>query len=87
MKFTEIFNKLTGISCPLFGLSWNPPESQRKIAQKIIIFLEARRFLYSPYEYETVHPVISSVVETKNFLTSELVTMMILGIMLLDLVI
>lgn len=72
MKHTEIFNRLTGISCPVFGVSWNPPESQRKIAQKIIIFLEARRVLYSPYEYETVHPVISSVVEIKNFLTSAL---------------
>ena len=72
MKHTEIFNRLTGISCPVFGVSWNPPESQRKIAQKIIIFLEARRVLYSPYEYETVHPVISSVVEIRNFLTSEL---------------
>lgn len=28
--------------------------------------------MYSPYEYETVHPVINSVVEIKNFLTSEL---------------
>lgn len=72
MKHTEIFNRLTGISCPVFGVSWNPPVSQRKIAQKIIIFLEAKRVLYSPYEYETVHPVITSVVEIKNFLTSEL---------------
>ncbi|WP_059051379.1 DUF6650 family protein [Paenibacillus senegalimassiliensis] len=72
MIYTEIFNRLTGISCPLFGVSWNPPENQRKIAQKIIIFLEARRILYSSYMLETVHPVISSVVEIKNFLTSEL---------------
>lgn len=72
MKHTEFFNRLTGISCPVFGVSWNPPESQRKIARKIIIFLESKRVLYSPYEYETVHPVISSVLEIKHFLTSEL---------------
>jgi len=72
LKYTEIFNRLTGISCPVFGVSWNPPENQRKIAKKIIIFLEARRVLYSPYEYETLYPVISSVVEIRNFLTSVL---------------
>lgn len=72
MKYPEIFNKLTGISCPVFGVSWNPPESQRKITQKIVIYLEAKRVLFLPYEYETVHPVISSVVDIKNFLTSEL---------------
>jgi len=72
LKHTDIFNRLTGISCPVFGVSWNPPENQRKIARKIIIFLESKRVLYFPYEYETVHPVISSVVEFKHFLTSEL---------------
>lgn len=72
MKFTDVLSRLTGLSFPVFGVSWNPPESQRSIARKIIVFLEARRVLYSPYEYETVHPVISSVVEIKNFLSSEL---------------
>jgi len=72
MKYTELLNRLTGISCPFFGMSWNPPESQMVIARRIIIFLEARRVLYCPYEYETVHPVISSIVEIKNYLTSEL---------------
>lgn len=72
MKYTEIFNRLTGVSCPVFGISWNPPESQRNIARRIVIFLEARRVLYSPYALETVHSVASSVVEVRNFLTSEL---------------
>lgn len=72
MRFIDILNRLTGISCPVFGVSWNPAESQRSIARKILVFLEARRVLYSPYEYETIHPVISSVVEIKNFLSSEL---------------
>ena len=72
MLHKDIFNRLTGISCPLFGVSWNPPESERKIAQRIIYFLEAKRVLYSPYEYETVYPVINSVIEIRNLLTSEL---------------
>lgn len=72
MKHTEILNRLTGLSCPLFGISWNPPESQRSLARKIIIFLEPRRVLYSAYEYESVCPCIQSVTEIKNYLTSEL---------------
>ena len=72
MQFKEIMNKLTGISCPVFGISWNPSETERNIARRIIIFLEPRRVLYSPYEYETIHPCIHSVAEIKHYLTSEL---------------
>ncbi|HDX7083471.1 TPA: hypothetical protein RQA65_000919 [Clostridioides difficile] len=72
MRKVDIFNKLTGISCPIFGVSWNPPESERKIARRIIVFLEPKRVLYSPYEYETIEPVVNSVIEIKNYLTSEL---------------
>lgn len=72
MNFKDCLHRLTGISCPFFGVSWTPPESQRKIARKIINHLEARRVLYSAYEYETVGPVVNSVAEIKNFLTAEL---------------
>lgn len=72
MKFKELANRLTGISCPVFGVSWNPQETERSIARRIIIFLEPRRVLYSPYEYETVHPCIDSIVEIRNYLTAQL---------------
>lgn len=47
MRFTELLNRLTGISCPVFGVSWNPVDTERSIARRIIIFLEPRRVLYS----------------------------------------
>lgn len=72
MRFSEILNRLTGISCPVFGISWNPVDTERSIARRIIIFLEPRRVLYSAYEYESVCPCITSVTEIKNYLTSEL---------------
>lgn len=72
MKSTEIFDRLTGISCPLFGISWNPPVLERTIAREVIVFLEPRRVLYAAYEYESVCPCITSVTEIKNYLTSEL---------------
>ena len=43
MRFSEILNRLTGISCPVFGISWNPVDTERSIARRIIIFLEPRR--------------------------------------------
>ncbi|MDJ0304854.1 DUF6650 family protein [Dehalobacter sp.] len=72
MRFSEILNRLTGISCPIFGVSWNPAETERAIARRIIISLEPRRVLYSAYEYESVCPCIQSVTEIKYMLTSEL---------------
>ena len=72
MRFKELANRLTGISCPVFGVSWNPQETERSIARRIIIFLEPLRVLYSPYEYETVHPCIDSVIEIRNYLTAQL---------------
>ena len=72
MKFAEILNRLTGISCPVFGISWNPVELDRNIARKIIISLEPRRVLYSAYEHESVCPCIKSVTEIKYYLTDEL---------------
>lgn len=72
MKFSEVLNKLTGISCPIFGISWNPSVIERTIARRTVVFLEPRRVLYSAYEYESVCPCITSVTEIKNYLTSEL---------------
>lgn len=72
MQFKEILSKLTGIGGPIFGLSWQPSENERSMAKRIIIFLEPRRVLYSEYEYELVHHCITSVIEIRNFLTSEL---------------
>lgn len=72
MKFKELVNRLTGISCPVFGISWNPPDLERSIAREIIIYLEARRVLYRDLDYESLHPCIISVTEIRNYLTSEL---------------
>lgn len=72
MKFDEITSRLTGISCPVFGVSWNPPESERKIARRVITFLENRRVLYSPYDFEVPDHCSQSVIEIRHFLTAEL---------------
>lgn len=72
MKFEEIINRLTGISCPVFGISWNPSETNRAIAQRVITFLEDRRVLYNPSEIEIPDHCVQSVVRIREYLTNEL---------------
>ena len=72
MKFSEITSRLTGISCPIFGISWNPPDAERNIARRVITFLENRRVLYGPFDWEVPDHCVQSVIEIRHFLTSEL---------------
>ena len=72
MKFQEIANRLTGISTPIFGVSWNPPELQVSVARRVITFLEDRRVLYVPSEMEIPRHCVQSVLEIRRFLTDEL---------------
>ncbi len=67
--FKDIASKLTGFSTPFFGISWQPPETERKIAKSVVTFLEDRRVLYNPTEFELPQHCISSVVEIRHFLT------------------
>ena len=53
IPFKKIVKSLTGISTPVFGISWNPPETDREIVSKLVIFLEDRRALYNAYNIET----------------------------------
>lgn len=72
MKFKNIIKHLTGVSCPIFGISWTPPESDRIKAHKVIRFLEDRRVLYNPYELECRDHCFHSIIDIRHFLTSEL---------------
>jgi hypothetical protein len=72
MKFNDITSRLTGISCPIFGISWNPPASERDLARRVIAFLEDRRVLYNPSEMEMPEHCVHSVIEIRHYITSEL---------------
>lgn len=72
MKFAEIAKRVTGFSTPIFGVSWNPPESERAVAKRIIAQLEDRRVLYKPSEMEVPDHCVSSVVEIRRMLSKEL---------------
>ena len=72
MRFDEIAHRLTGFSCPIFGVSWNPPEAERAVARRVLTFLEDRRVLYVPSEVEVPAHCVESVLEIRRFLTHEL---------------
>lgn len=69
VTFKKMAKSLTGFSTPVFGVSWQPPESDRDIIRKLIVFFEDRRALYNPYILESPHWVAASVLEIRKKLT------------------
>lgn len=72
MRFQEILARLTGLSTPIFGASWSPPEPHVAVARRVVTVLEDRRVLYVPSEMEVPDHCVRSVLEIRQFLTSEL---------------
>lgn len=72
MRFTEIVNRLNGISCPIFGVQWTPPVLDVTVARRVIGFLEDRRVLYNPFAWEEPGHCVDSVLDIRRFLTSEI---------------
>ncbi len=72
MKFKDVIKRLTGISSPIFGVSWNPGNTSFDVAKRVISFLEDRRVLYSPSEMEIPSHCVQSVLEIREFLTEQI---------------
>jgi hypothetical protein len=72
MKFSEIAKRLTGISTPFGGLSWEVSELEISVARRVITFLEDRRVLYAPDQLELPNHCVQSVLDIRHFLSNEL---------------
>jgi len=72
IRFTEIARHITGISTPVFGISWNPPADKRDIVRRLVAFLEDRRALYTDYCMEYRPWVEKSVLKMRQELTNVL---------------
>lgn len=72
MKFPDILRRLTGISTPIFGVSWTPAEAEINVAKRLVSNLEDRRVLYNPNELELPPHCVHSVVEIRHLLSAEL---------------
>lgn len=72
MKFKEIVKRLTGISSPIFGVSWNPNNTSNDVARRVIAYLEDRRVLFNPSEMEVPSHCVQSVIEIRSYLTQKI---------------
>lgn len=72
MQFREVVSRVTGLSVPIFGVQWNPPEAECVAARRVLAFLEDRRVLYVPSEMELPHHCVESVLRIREFITAEL---------------
>lgn len=69
MNYKEVLSRITGLSVPVFGVLWNPPQPEIAIARRVLAFLEDRRVFYNPYHLEVAEQCIHSVLEIRRFLT------------------
>ncbi len=72
MKAKDIKYRLTGVSIGPIGASWEQIKTERDKAQRLVTFLEDRRVLYGPFDFEMPDHCIQSVLEIRRFLTAEL---------------
>jgi hypothetical protein len=63
VRFKDLASRITGVSIPVFGISWNPPETEREIVRQMFIILEDRRALYNDYACQIEHEVAHSALE------------------------
>lgn len=70
--FDAIRSRLTGIGFLSISASWNPPVAQRTVILRLFNFLENRRVLYVPTNFEIPGDVDRSVIEIRQELTQVL---------------
>lgn len=71
-ELIKLTYRITGISIPVFGISWNPPTGEVEVAEKLITFLEDRRVLYTSPKYEIFNFAIDSVQEIRRRVSNDL---------------
>lgn len=71
-RLGDLARRLTGISTPVVGVSWQPSESDTDVARRVLAFLEDRRVLYEPSEMEVPEHCVESVLRIRETLTGEL---------------
>nr|WP_321526635.1 DUF6650 family protein [uncultured Cohaesibacter sp.] len=75
MKFERICKSITGLSCPIFGIQWNPPTIEADQAKNIVLFLEDKRVLFNPVCMEDAGHCAQSVINIRSELTKTLQTL------------
>jgi hypothetical protein len=71
-EIAKIVNRITGVSVPIFGISWNPPPSEVVIAEKLLTFLSDRRVLHAFFADEVTSYCTQSILKIRDRLTADL---------------
>ena len=66
--------RITGLSTPWFGVSWEYRESDADVVRRVFSFLEDRRVLYEPLNAQIFSYVSQSATDIRQMLTRELGT-------------
>jgi hypothetical protein len=72
LSYREVAKRVSGFSTPIFGIQWEPTESERNVIRTLLTFLEDRRVLYLPNYLEILSQVEESVVRIREELTKTL---------------
>jgi hypothetical protein len=72
VRFKDLASRITGVSIPVFGVFWNPPETERQIVRETFIVLEDKRALYNDYACEIEHEIAHSVLDVRREFTAAL---------------
>lgn len=68
----DLLGRLTGISTPFGGVSWQPRPPETEAANRVLAFLEDRRVLYEDFSWEVPDQCIESVLRIREVLTREI---------------
>lgn len=69
MKFKQILASITGLSCPVFGIQWQPITTEKRLARDLLRELEDKRVLYRPEDMEGANHCVSSIINLRESLT------------------
>jgi hypothetical protein len=72
MKASDIIRRVTAFNSPIFGVSWQPTESDQTVARRVVDHLEDKRVLYAPWDLEVPHHCVESVLELRQYLSHEI---------------
>ncbi|WP_055483151.1 DUF6650 family protein [Sphaerimonospora mesophila] len=64
--------EITGLSTSLFGIQWQKADTDRKIANRVVAFLEDRRLLFGDRHMEDEVHCVRSAIQIRAFLTEQL---------------
>ncbi len=71
-KGGELVARLIGILTPVGGVSWNPPEKERRRAERVLTYLAKQPALWDPYDIAIGSFVVQSIIDVRERLTRDL---------------